>query len=244
MQHRKTAAGAVVMHHQIVHSQNARIAAHGILDLLHKFRARRFAQQRAERIPHHADAAIQNKHCHSQPHKAIHARNTGKLCYKQRNQHCCRRDHIIAAVGRRCHQHLRIDHSADLAVEGCHPKLYQNRNRQHGGAEPAEHGRLRVQHLAKAFFAQLYADHQDHHRYRQRRNIFIACMAIGMLHIGRGAAQLKAHQADHIAAGIRKVVQPIGQNGNAAKHGPRRQLTGAQQYVTHDAHHAGQVAVS
>ena len=58
MKHRKAAARAVIMHHQIMHPQHARIAAHGVLNVLHKGRVGRFPQQCAERIPHHADAAV------------------------------------------------------------------------------------------------------------------------------------------------------------------------------------------
>ena len=206
MKHRKAAARAVIMHHQIMHPQHARIAAHGVLNVLHKGRVGRFPQQCAERIPHHADAAVQDEHSHAKAHHAVHPGNAGELGDKQRYQHRRCRDHIVAAV--RCcgHKHLGIDHAANAAVEGSHPKLYQDRCRQHRHAQPAERCDLRLPDLAKALFAQLQTDDQDHHRNSQSGNVFIAGMAVGMLGIRRGAAQLKAHQTDHIAAGVRQVV--------------------------------------
>ena len=243
MQGGELVSRAVVVHHQIVHSQHAGIGEHLLLDVVHQILAGAFAQQRAERIHHKAPAGDQDERRHAYTHQAIQHIPAGHAAQHRCNEHRAGAQHIVAAVRSSGNEGLGADDTPDGAVEAAHPQLDEDGCDQHGHREPAEHHRGGVQHLDHRFLQQRKADAENGHADYQPRQIFIPGMAEGMLCVRGLAGQLEAHQTDHVGRGIRQVVQGICHDGNRAEQSAYGQLAQTQQQVACHAHPAGKVAV-
>ena len=158
----KTAAGAIVVHHQVVRAQNALIAQHFAGDILRQLFAGRLAQKRVYRLFDEADAAVQNEQRHGKAHPAVQ-HQVGGLAQPQRRQHGRGADDIVSAVGSGGLQGGRTNAPANGPVEHRHPQLHANAARQHRHSKPAEgHGR-RVQNFIQAGARQLEANDNDKH---------------------------------------------------------------------------------
>ena len=243
MQGGELVSRAVVVHHQIVHSQHAGIGEHLLLDVVHQILAGAFAQQRAERIHHKAPAGDQDERRHAYAHQTVQHIPAGHAAQHCGNEHRAGAQHIVAAVGSSGNEGLGADDAPDGAVEAAHPQLDEDGRRQHCHREPAEQHRGGVQHLDHRFLQQRKADAENGHADCQTRQIFIPGMAEGVLCVRGLGGQLEAHQTDHVGRGVRQVVQSICHDGNGAEQGAHGQLAQTQQQVARHTHPAGKVAI-
>ena len=100
-----------------------------------------------------------------------------------------------------------------------------------------------MQNFLKAAFQQLDADDKNHHGYGKPCQILIPGVSVGMLGVGGTRPQPEADKADQIGACIRKVVQAVCRDGNAARKHTDSGFAGKQQQVAENADKAGKVAV-
>ena len=239
----KTAAGAVIVHHQVVGAQHAVVAHHLFADVIRQLLAGRLSQQRIDRFLQDAHAAPQNEQRHAKAHPAVQLQPRQARDHARR-QHRRRGDHVVAAVHGRGFQRGRADAPAHLFIKGRHPQLHADGEQQHRHGDKAElHGRG-GQDLADAGTRQLHADDEDHHRDGQPRQIFDARMAVRVFVVRGLCRKPEAHQRDDAGRGVGKVVHRVGRNGDAAEQRAHRQLGRTQQHVAENAHRARQIAVS
>ena len=177
----QSAAGAVIVDHQIVYAQHTGVTQRLFFDMLDQLRVGCRTEQRIDGIAHKCSAAVQDERCHTKAHQTVQTGKTGQLC-----QHCGSKnrgcgDDIVAGISGGGQQGLRLDVRADFVVEPCHPELDKDGGRQHRDHDPVEvHGRG-VQHLCKALLQQLNADDEDHDRNGQPGQILIPGVTVGML---------------------------------------------------------------
>ena len=211
------------MHDEVMDAQHPVIFADAGDDLLDDIRIRRLAQQLIERAADEGDAGEQDERRHQDAHVAIQVEMDERRDDRGQ-QDAAGPQHIGKRIRRRRLHHRRMDQRAIMPVIGIHPQLHQDRDAQHDDRCPGKHHFLGIEDLAHALLGQLDAQKQDQHRHQQRGQTLIARMTEGVFGIRRLARQMKAHQRNDRAAGIRQIVDRIRRDGDAVGDRPRRKF--------------------
>ena len=232
----------VIVDHQIVHAQNARIAHQLLADTADQLRRRRVAQQRVERLLNQRNAADEDEHGHRRADIAVQIQ-PGQPRDHRAQQHRAGGNHVVSAVAGRRFQRGRADAPPHVRIERRHPAFDHDGRGQHADAHPAEHNRLGRKDLADAAAEQLHADGDNHHRDGHAGEVFKPPVAVGMLRVGGSVGELEAQQADQTAGCIRQVVHRVGHDRDRAAEQTGNQLARKEQHVAADAHQARRLAV-
>lgn len=165
-------AGAVIMNHQVVKSQNFRVRADQIFDFFLQFRTGGLPQQGRDRFFCQVHAAVENEQRHQKAHDAV-GLEAGDGLDAPGQQHGGSGDHVVAAVRRRGHQGLGADEFPQSPVEKVHPQLYADGPGQHQDKGQRKFNGRGVEDFLKAGPGQLEADDDDQRSHGQPGKVFI-----------------------------------------------------------------------
>ena len=211
----KLAAGAVVVHHQVVRAQDLGVRHNPVADCLDELGVGCLPQQRADGVAHQAQAADADEDAHTQACPAIEVK-VGRLRNKRRHQDRARGDDVVFGVLRRGDERLRVDAVAQRAVERGHPELNEHGCSQCRKGNERVSGGGGLDDLGNGLERQVDADSTNEDGDNQTGEVFVAAVAIGVTFVGRAAGKSESEQAHDVARGIGEVVEGVGDKRDRA----------------------------
>ena len=239
---RENAPGAVVVDNEVVHTQNAVVRANLAFERRHKFRLRGLAQKQVDRVLKRADAGAENEQRNHHAEPAVH-RDVRIARQHKRQQRDGGRRRVGKAVGHDGAGGGRAGLFAEPVVEPREPKLGGDGHEQNGERRGAVCNRGGLADARGGRFQKLKAHQKNQKGNGQRRNIFAAPVAVGVVLVGGLFGDAEADKRDQGRGGVGQVVDRVRRNRNAAAGRTRKQLAGGEQRVDKDADRAANLPV-
>ena len=234
VQRGKQPSGAVIVDDEIVQTEDLRRGQRQTPDAGDQRGIGRTPQQRVNGVLHGGNAGIQNEYRHQYAEIAIEL-DAEEMPGQRTQQHHRSRGHIAQAVGGGGHHGGGVDLFAQLAVKEIHPALDQNGDRQDDKRQQGKIHRLGGKDLLEGGLAQLEAHEQDDDRDRKPGEVFHTAVAEGVIPVGLLPRQPEADEGHDGGAGIGKVIEGIGGDGDRAGHRTGDELAEEQQNIKADA---------
>ena len=211
----KLAAGAVVVHHEVMSAQDLGVRHDPVADFLDELGVGRLPKQRADGVAHQAQAADADEDAHAQARPAIEVK-AGRLRNKRRHQDRARGDDVVFGVLRCGDERLRVDAIAQRAVECGHPELNEHGCSQCRKGNERVSGGGGLDDLGNGFEHQVDADGTNEDGDKQAGEVFVAAVAIGVTFVSRATGKAESEQAHNVARRIGEVVEGIGNKRDGA----------------------------
>ena len=228
----KAAAGAVVVHHQIVRAQHAVIAQHLFGDVVGQLLAGGLAEDGVQRLLDELRAAdedeqrtarpIQPSSCQCVSAETASETSTAAVLITSLRLSAAVASSAAESIflpsvrlNEASHSFTAMDSANTAAVTGlsavsCGCRIFSD-----------------------AAFGQLQPDDEDHHRHRQPRDVLDARVAVGCSRSAGFSARAEAHQRHHAGRRVRQVVHGVGRDGHAAGHRCRWPASPAHKSALH-----------
>ena len=235
----KALAGAVIVNHQVVISQNLGLGADVVHDTRLKFGGGSFAKQGTDGLLRQLGTAVENEQRHGQTHEAVNGQ-PGNGLDDGGQQDGGGGDDVVAAVLGGCEQSGGVDFPAQRPVEQAQPQLDGDGQHQHRRQRGGKHHRHRGEDFPHGGLCQLEADNDDHGGDHQTGQVFKPGVAVGMFRVGGLLGKLESHQRHDGAGRVGQVVHGVGGDGNRAGQGADDDLSQKKEKIAENAHDPGQ----
>ena len=242
MQRGKRAPCAVVVDDQVMHADNIVGLHDDLLNTARDLRVGCLAQQGSNRVARNAKACPHDERRYQHAHVTVH-RQGGELPRHHAEDDNTGRDHVVAAVLARCHQHGRVDAAADLHIKRPHPQLDQHGHRQDHHQYGGKRHRSGVDDTVERGLEKLKAHQHDDKRHDKPRDVLGAAIAERVLGVRRLAGNLEAHDRNQAGQAVGQVVERICRNRNRSGHQTDHNLEDEQEHITGNPYRTGQHAV-
>ena len=233
------AAGAVVVHDEVVDALHDGRGENDLLDPLDKFRRGRLTEQGRDGVPRGLNACPEHERCDDDTAPAVDLKR-GEVPDERRGEDGGGRRAVGETVHRGRLHRGGADLLADRAVIEIHIELDEDGGEQDAAGEERELHRLGVQDLLHRALGKLDAHEENDHGDDQARDVLQPPVAEGMLGVGLLSRKLEAEQRHDARARIGEVDEGVRRDGDGAGERASEQLECEEQQIEADAHDAAE----
>lgn len=226
-------AGAVVMDHDVVNTEDLRVSFGKRADIFQKFLIGLSAQNGVYGGAESPQSGQQHETANSQPAPAI-GLDAPEAVEKRAEQHHTRGGTVAEGICGCGQKAFGGDFPSHAAKEEKHEQLYGDGAKQHGQRQRGNGKRSGTEQLLHGAADKFHGHNKDHHSHQQRGDIFHTGVTVGVFGVGTPTPQLKAQQGNDSAAGIGQVVKGVCGDGNGAAEQSGGQFSGKEKYIQGD----------